>query len=197
MTEINNIFNFDSYREYPPADDAISNDFSLIYIFLKDLPHALRHFTDVENCNLLIIMPLPNNAAPTYWPTLFQRAYDETFYNYDYLLSDVRQRIQSPSTKESADDRKQLHSTLRDHGLTGNSLKLKWNMLQNWWQKFRRNVSNNFADFRNIKLRSIFMKLMFCLNSILGSLMKIFALDSVKEFKEMLESANDLVGEPD
>jgi hypothetical protein len=93
---------------------------------------------------------------------------------------------------------------LKSIGFTRDSLKLKSSILNKLWDKVReyaKEFLTNFLDFGNPQLRNLMKKFLKYLNSILGSLGKIyigyphfypiesiFPLDPIKEFKEIIES---------
>jgi hypothetical protein len=200
-----NIFNFNTPFQSNYPQTAYQKDFSLVFQLLSDLPLALDYFISSNTSNLFITIPFKNlnpnhppNKNESELSNLFQQAYSEAFYDYQYFLADVESDMFGKSEEKENSKSKQLHSNLKKNGLTGSSLKLKLNMLQTWWEKLKRKVKNGFVDFSVSKVRNIFKKLMACLNSILGSLTKVFAaIDPIKELKEMLESANNLVEEPE
>ncbi|HKC37876.1 MAG TPA: hypothetical protein VKB95_17490 [Chitinophagaceae bacterium] len=190
------IFNFDSEAN-SPGENSIHGDLKIVYKLLADMPDGLGFFIYASNCNLLQLLDAKSsrNRQQSRYTVLFQQSHAEVFYNYNYLLNDVEGKMKNQDSATT----NEFHQSLKKIGMTDKNLELKTTLLQRFWNKLK-NLKEKAADkilnFRLPNIRSLFKKLMSCLNSILGSLTKLFpALDPIKEFKEMLESATDLVDE--
>ncbi len=191
-----NIFNF-HFEDPPLPVYKIEADLNLVRHFLEDLPKGMEYFIKSENSNL--IDKLQEVTKDQMLSSLYQKSYFESFYGYENILADFPQPYTSEPPLPSAIDArsKDLHSRLKKIGMTGHSLRLKWKNFKGWWNKLSdivKDLPSKIVDFGNKKIRPIFKGLMGCLNAILGSMKEIFPLlEAIKEWKEMLESANDRI----
>lgn len=193
---MNNLFEFTSSFHNPNIDN-INKDLNIIDQLFTDLPEVLESFIKSDNCDLIENIEEINQTTgdKNKYQKLFSQSYAECFHDYDYFIADFRNKIYGKDVTVA----KEQHLELRRVGMTGKSLELKTNLLRRLFNRLielKEKGIKKILDFRLPTVKQAFSNFMKFLNSVLGSLKELFPiLESIKEFKETLETANDLIPE--
>ncbi len=174
-----------------PEDKNSKKDFNSIFDFLNQLQIDISDFIKPNKCNLIDLLNKKVNSSDeskSSYSNIFSKAYEETFLYYKPFL--IRIEKQNRFSKK-------IYAKLKSVGMTGYSLELKLNLLEQL-RKILTNLEDKttkFLDFYKREIREAAKIFLQQLNSILGSISKAFpSLERIKEFKEQIEAANNLVG---
>jgi len=155
--------------------------------FLKELPRITGELYHQDYSNFFSVC-LNQNGKDGITPKMIRDAHNEAI---DILLDELDslpRRTHRPFTKNKYLIEFQLDSI----GFTGESLKIKAKNLNRLWTAIvglAKKTKKKIIDFSNKKLVKLLGKFLTFLNSMLGSLTKVFpGVEALKEFKEIIES---------
>jgi hypothetical protein len=155
-----------------------------IYNFFKKLPDDIDTIINSNSCNLLQEadkkLGIKNRER---YSILVYDTYKETFELHDNLLKECKERLSSDS----------FYDDLISVGMARRSYKLKAIRLTELFKKLKSNAAN-FIDVKNKKIKKLLVLFLEHLESILGSLSKLFpSIEKIIELLQVLRSiANEL-----
>ena len=168
------------------ALDEEKTDLDNVTQFLEDLPKNIEKLIDPNNSNIYEI--LKKNKVEIS-EDLIQNAFKEAEKEYKSSLLNFgyKKRI-SKSTGTNLIEN--LGKDLIKIGFSENSLILKAKVLNQLWDqviRYLESIGSGILRFSDFKLTVLTLSFLNYLNSILDSLGKIMGLETIKEFKDVIE----------
>ncbi len=174
----NEVFEFENYNPNLPAE--------AVFTFLIRIPNIIELFIDNDFSNFNEVSRERNFAEVLSENLLFEifiTTREQLLVNVNNLRNSIR---------SNASFTEEFTRRLATIGFAGNSLALKFRLLNYRWNQATIEVkrsSNKRFDFRNRFFLKPLKKFLEYLNSILGSLASVIpGVDGIKEFKELIEN---------
>ncbi len=168
-----------------PLDEA-KNDLENVTQFLEDLPKNIKKLIDPNNSDIYEILKknkigisedLIHNAFKE-----AEKEYKSSLLNFGY-----KKRITKSTGTNLIEN---LGKDLIKIGFTENSLILKAKVLNQLWDQilhYLESIGSGILRFSDTKITLLTLSFLNYLNSILDSLGKIMGLETIKEFKDVIE----------
>lgn len=173
-------------RIWFPLDE--ESDLQNVLNFLQMLPANMASLIDADNSSFLRLYAIRPEMGIN--PELFTESFQEARQEFSTNLEVFQGTLREEKNLVEAEQ------TLRRTGFSGQSLRLKANLLNGIWRKVLdsiRDTGRDFLDLATDPVVVIFRKFLKFLNSILGSLKALMpGIDSIKEIKEIKENLIDL-----
>lgn len=161
--------------------------------FIDNLPNNLEQFANPNTSNLNRLIEKFESEDLTFSKVMNTFNSAKEIVESNMLKINRLLKIEDLTRRKSNKMklRTQIHNAMVMAGLDGDSLDLKFGLLNKLWLnivEFINKSALNIIDFSDNSLVKLIRKFLSYLNSLLGSIQSVFPfIESIKEFKEVLE----------
>jgi hypothetical protein len=162
-----------------------------VYGFVKSLPKKFEDLLNENNSNIIKLI-LQNNESTGISLNLFKETLKEAERELKIDLIKKQRKLKLDTIAKKTTVSYKYAFQLREIGFSQSSIELKALSLNRLWNRIKEKaiqVGQGIIDFAHNEFGTLIRKFFALLNSVLGSLAKMFTgLEPLKEFKDILES---------